>query len=47
MGDPEECAAAIEERIDVGVTKFQCWFIDYPDFEGMELFADEVISEFA
>jgi hypothetical protein len=25
------------------VTKFQFWFVDYPDLSGMELFADEVI----
>ena len=43
MGTPEECAAAIERRVEVGVTKFQCWFIDFPDLAGMELFADEVI----
>jgi F420-dependent oxidoreductase-like protein len=47
VGEPEECAAAIEERIDVGVTKFQCWFVDFPETRGMELFADEVIPEFA
>lgn len=46
MGTPEECAAAIEERIDCGVTKFQGWFIDFPDTAGMESFADEVMSEF-
>jgi F420-dependent oxidoreductase-like protein len=47
MGTPAECAADIEERIDVGVTKFQGWFIDFPDYRGMELFADDVMSEFA
>ncbi|RDI69935.1 LLM class flavin-dependent oxidoreductase [Halopelagius longus] len=47
MGTPEECAEAIERRIDAGVTKFQGWFIDFPDTEGMELFADEVIPQFA
>jgi hypothetical protein len=47
MGEPEECAAAIEERIETGVTKFQCWFLDFPDLEMMELFADDVMSEFA
>jgi alkanesulfonate monooxygenase SsuD/methylene tetrahydromethanopterin reductase-like flavin-dependent oxidoreductase (luciferase family) len=47
MGTPEECAAAIEERVDIGVTKFPGWFIDFPDHNGMELFADEVMSEFA
>jgi len=46
MGEPEECVAAIEDRIEVGVTKFQCWFVDFPDTSGMELFADEVMSEF-
>ena len=46
MGTPEECAAAIEERIEAGVTKFQGWFIDFPDTQGMELFADEVMPRF-
>ncbi|ADE01398.1 TIGR03560 family F420-dependent LLM class oxidoreductase [Haloferax volcanii] len=47
MGTPEECAEAIERRIDAGVTKFQGWFIDFPDTGGMELFADEVIPQFS
>ena len=46
MGTPEECVEAIQDRVDVGVTKFQCWFVDYPDFDGMELFADEVMPAF-
>jgi alkanesulfonate monooxygenase SsuD/methylene tetrahydromethanopterin reductase-like flavin-dependent oxidoreductase (luciferase family) len=46
MGTPEECAAAIEDRVELGVTKFQCWFVDFPDMSGMELFADEVMGEF-
>jgi len=46
MGTPEECAEAIEERIDAGVTKFQGWFVDFPDRSGMELFADEVMPQF-
>ena len=46
MGTPEECAEAIENRIDAGVTKFQGWFIDFPDTSGMELFADEVMPQF-
>lgn len=46
-GTPEECAEAIQERVDVGVTQFMFWFLDYPDMEGMELFADEVMPEFA
>ncbi|MCU4802694.1 LLM class flavin-dependent oxidoreductase [Halobacteria archaeon HArc-gm2] len=46
MGTPEECAEAIERRIEAGVTKFQGWFIDFPDTSGMELFADEVMPQF-
>ncbi len=46
MGTPAECADAIEQRIDEGVTKFQFWFVDFPDLGGMELFADDVLSEF-
>ncbi len=46
MGTPEECAEAIQRRIDVGVTKFQGWFIDFPETDGMELFADEVMPQF-
>lgn len=47
IGTPEECAQAIQQRIDVGITKFQCWFVDYPDMAGMELFADEVVPQFS
>lgn len=46
IGTPEECAEAIESRIAEGVSKFQCWFVDFPNLEGMELFADEVIPQF-
>jgi alkanesulfonate monooxygenase SsuD/methylene tetrahydromethanopterin reductase-like flavin-dependent oxidoreductase (luciferase family) len=46
LGTPEECAAAIERRIDAGVTKFQFWFVDFPATDGMELFADEVMPAF-
>lgn len=46
VGSPEECAQAIETRIDAGVTKFQFWFVDFPDTAGMELFADEIEPEF-
>lgn len=46
LGTPEECATAIEQRIDAGVEKFMGWFVDFPDTSGMELFADEVAPEF-
>lgn len=47
VGTPEECATAVERRIECGVTKFQCWFVDFPDTSAMELFADDVMSQFA
>jgi len=43
VGTPEECIEAIRDRIDVGVRRFQFWFLDYPSLEGMELFADKVM----
>jgi F420-dependent oxidoreductase-like protein len=46
MGTPEECAQAIEDRVEIGVSKFQCWFLDIPDTAGMELFAEEVMAQF-
>jgi len=46
IGTPEECIEAIERRVDVGVTKFMCWHLDYPDFSSMELFAEEVMPAF-
>lgn len=46
MGTPEQCAEAIERRIEASVTKVQGWFIDFPETDGMELFADEVMPEF-
>lgn len=46
IGTPEECAEQIEGFVDLGVSEFQFWFSDYPDMEGIELFADEVIPAF-
>lgn len=45
-GAPEECAAQLERLVDLGVTGFQFWFLDYPDMTGQELFADEVLPAF-
>ncbi|MFC6907105.1 LLM class flavin-dependent oxidoreductase [Halalkalicoccus tibetensis] len=46
IGTPEECIEAIERRIDIGVTKFQFWFVDFPSTSGIELFAEEVMPTF-
>jgi alkanesulfonate monooxygenase SsuD/methylene tetrahydromethanopterin reductase-like flavin-dependent oxidoreductase (luciferase family) len=46
VGTPEECAEQIQARIDVGITKFMGWFVEFPETHGMELFADEVVPQF-
>jgi len=47
IGSPEQCAEQIEKLVNLGVSRFQFWFVDYPDMDGMELFANEVMPEFA
>lgn len=46
IGTPEECVEQVQKFVDLGVSRFQFWFSDYPDMEGLELFADEVVPEF-
>jgi len=46
MGTPEECAEEIQAPIDVGISKFMCWFVEFPKTHGMELFADKVVPQF-
>lgn len=46
VGTPEECAEQLEPFVDLGVTRFQFWFVDAPERAGMALFADEVIPQF-
>ena len=46
FGTPEECITAIKQRVELGITTFQFWFLDYPSHRGMELFADEVAPAF-
>lgn len=47
VGTPEECAEIIRERVDVGISTFQFYFLDFPGLTGMELFADEIAPQFA
>lgn len=46
VGTPEECISQLQSFVDLGVTGFQCWFVDYPRLDGIELFADEVMPAF-
>jgi len=47
IGTPAEVAAGIEHIRDLGFTKLQCLFLDFPATDGIELFGDEVAPEFA
>lgn len=46
IGTPTEVAQRIAEIRELGFEKLQLMFLDYPDTTGIELFGDEVMSEF-
>lgn len=46
IGTPAEVAEQIEEIRDLGFTKLQLMFLDFPDHDGIELFGDEVLPQF-
>jgi len=46
MGTPEEIAEKFASLIDLGITYFTLRFEDLPSKRGLQLFADQVISEF-
>lgn len=43
VGTPEQVVARIEEYVALGAGGFVLWFPDFPDAEGLELFATEVL----
>lgn len=46
IGTPAEVAEGIEAIHDLGFTKLQLLFLDFPETRGIELFGDEVLPEF-
>lgn len=46
VGTPNQVAAQIEGIRDLGFTKLQLLFLDFPSTDGMELFGDEVLPQF-
>jgi len=45
VGNPKECVKLLRQYVDVGVTYFMLYFGDFPDLDGLRLFAKEVIPE--
>lgn len=46
-GTPDECIKKIKQFTTLGVSHFSLWFLDYPSFESMTLFAEHVLPEFS
>jgi len=46
IGTPDECLNKIKQYVELGITHFMIWFIDFPSFRGIELFAEEIIPKF-
>lgn len=47
IGTPSQVAEQIAQIRELGFGKLQLMFLDFPETRGMELFADEVLPEFA
>jgi len=45
-GTPDACIEKIKRFAAIGVSHFSLWFLDYPHFEGIKLFAEQVIPAF-
>ena len=45
-GTPDSCIRKIREFMGLGVSHFSLWFLDYPSFESIKLFAEEVLPAF-
>jgi alkanesulfonate monooxygenase SsuD/methylene tetrahydromethanopterin reductase-like flavin-dependent oxidoreductase (luciferase family) len=46
IGTPNEVIEQIEAVRELGFSKLQLMFLDFPDHDGIELFGDEVLPAF-
>lgn len=47
IGTPDEVVARIEEYRALGISHFMLWFMDFPRMDGIRLFAETVLPQFA
>jgi F420-dependent oxidoreductase-like protein len=45
LGYSEECSQRIQSYVDLGVTNFMLFFGDFPNLEGLRIFADTILKE--
>lgn len=45
IGTPPEVTSQLQKAVDLGFERFQLIFVDYPNLDGMRLFADEVVEQ--
>lgn len=46
IGTPDEVEAHIRQYVDLGVTRFMLWFMDFPQLDGIRLFAKTIMPKF-
>ena len=42
VGTPDDVTRRLREYMDLGITHFMLWFLDFPAYDGMRLFAERV-----
>ena len=47
VGTPDEVSPQLSARIELGIGHFLLWFIDAPETNGLDLFAEAVMPRFA
>jgi alkanesulfonate monooxygenase SsuD/methylene tetrahydromethanopterin reductase-like flavin-dependent oxidoreductase (luciferase family) len=45
-GTPDTCIEKIKKLAALGISHFSLWFLDYPSFDGIKVFAEQVIPAF-
>jgi alkanesulfonate monooxygenase SsuD/methylene tetrahydromethanopterin reductase-like flavin-dependent oxidoreductase (luciferase family) len=46
IGTPDQIKAKLDKFIELGVSHFMLWFMDYPDQKGINIFAEKVMAKY-